>query len=115
MEQLNFLVSGFQTADDIRKMSVVEVSNSESFDDLGHAIKHGLYDPLMGPVGNNKCSTCLMKIDKCPGHFGHVELPLPVFHLHFQQQVIDIIQMTCLNCNKFHSSGDYYYKSYIKP
>ena len=40
---------GFRTAEDIRKISAVEISKRDAFNSQGHPISDGLYDPLMGP------------------------------------------------------------------
>ena len=98
---------GFHTANDIRKVSVVQVFNSETFNMLGHPTTHGLYDPLMGPwsIKAGLCTTCHLNDDHCPGHYGHIDLPLPVFHPMFQRNVIRILKMTCPVCKRFFFSG----------
>ena len=40
---------GFHTAEDIRKISAVEISKKDTFNQLGHPISGGLYEPFMGP------------------------------------------------------------------
>ena len=30
-----------------------------------------------------KCKTCHLDQEKCPGHFGHIELVIPVFNIQF--------------------------------
>lgn len=92
---------GFYTSDEIRELSVMEVENEQSFDVLGHAISGGLCDSAFGeliillvrtfliiwylflhnsgPAKKNEfCKTCGL-ID-CSGHFGHINLPFPVFN-----------------------------------
>lgn len=34
----------------------------------------------------------------CPGHFGHIELPLPVVNPFFHKAVCTILKFTCLTC-----------------
>ena len=42
----------------------------------------GLMDPRMGTIDRNfKCQTCGEGMAECPGHFGHIELARPVFHI----------------------------------
>jgi hypothetical protein len=42
----------------------------------------GLMDPRMGTIDRNfKCQTCGESMSECPGHFGHIELARPVFHI----------------------------------
>ena len=49
----------------------------------------GLADPRLGTNDRAmKCATCAGSMSECPGHFGHIELARPVFHvgLHRQNQ-----------------------------
>ena len=42
----------------------------------------GLNDPRLGTIDRNyRCATCEEGINDCPGHFGHIELCTPVFHI----------------------------------
>lgn len=39
-------------------------------------------DPRLGTIDRNfKCQTCGEGMSECPGHFGHIELARPVFHI----------------------------------
>ena len=38
----------FYSTEEIKKLSVVEVTNPQTFDALGHCTKFGLYDNAMG-------------------------------------------------------------------
>lgn len=99
---------GFHTADDIRKISVVQVSNPQTFNALGHPTPSGLYDPLMGPWSEraDNCATCQSSYVNCPGHYGHIELPLPVYHPLFLRNLIGIIKLTCPACKRFFLQGN---------
>nr|CAG4647637.1 EOG090X00BV [Moina brachiata] len=97
---------GFHTAEDIRKISVVEVTNPDTFNSLGHPTNGGLYDPRMGPHEEQagQCATCNLLMQQCPGHFGHINLPLPCFHPLFLRNLIAIIKLTCPACKCFNIS-----------
>lgn len=42
----------------------------------------GLNDPRMGTIDRQwNCETCEEGQKECPGHFGHIELATPVFHI----------------------------------
>nr|CAG4649915.1 EOG090X00BV [Sida crystallina] len=101
------LTFGFHTSDDIKKFSVVQVSNPQTFNTLGHPMPGGLYDLAMGPWSDraDNCTTCHSSIFKCPGHYGHIELPLPVYHPLFLRNLIAIIKLTCPVCKSFFSSA----------
>lgn len=42
------LIFGYYTPEEIRSMSVKEISNPKAFDKMNHPIKGGLYDPALG-------------------------------------------------------------------
>lgn len=42
----------------------------------------GLNDPKLGSIDRGfSCATCGENMSECPGHFGHIELAVPVFHV----------------------------------
>lgn len=88
------------TADDIKKQSVKHITNPETFDDLLHPNAGGLYDGSMGPVDRSDlCESCGMNNVHCPGHLGHIELPLPVYHPIFFRILQQFLNLTCYNCH----------------
>lgn len=94
---------GFHTSDDIKKISVVEVSNPETFNALGYPTTGGLYDVLMGPSTDKSgnCGTCHLDKKYCPGHYGHIVLPLPCFHPMFLRTIVSIMKLSCPVCKLF--------------
>ncbi|KAL0271516.1 UNVERIFIED_CONTAM: hypothetical protein PYX00_008585 [Menopon gallinae] len=90
------------TEDDIRKMSVLEVVTPDSFDTIGHPLKGGLYDFTLGPSGmqTDSCLTCKQTTRYCPGHFGHIELPLPVINPLFMKEICALIRSSCKSCSR---------------
>ena len=69
---------------EIRKMSSVEVKTPDTYKDDGHAYRQGLMDPHMGVIEPGLvCPTDNCKYDESPGHFGHIQLELPVIHIGF--------------------------------
>lgn len=105
---------GFHTAEDIRKISVVQITNPESFNALGHPTTGGLYDKLMGPADRKDgfCGTCHLQVSHCPGHYGHIELPLPCFHPLFLRNVANIMKLTCPVCKCFFASGEFLFSNF---
>ncbi|XP_033315278.1 DNA-directed RNA polymerase I subunit RPA1 [Bombus bifarius] len=88
------------TANDIRNLSVTKIRTPLSFNILGHPLKGGLYDPALGPLleSSDPCGTCGCNVFKCPGHFGHIELPMPVVNPLFHRRLSMLIKLACLNC-----------------
>ena len=95
---------GVYSADEIRKLSVVEINQPNSFNQLGHPQPGGLYDLHMGPFtdrGELMCPTCMLHCEHCPGHLGHIELPLPVCNPLFYNTILKLLKITCINCHSF--------------
>lgn len=44
------------------------------------------------------CSTCGHNNYKCPGHFGHIELPVPVVNPLFHKALSMLLKLSCLSC-----------------
>ena len=48
-----------------------------------------------------RCSTCHLNRHNCPGHCGHIELPVPVYHPNFMSQCLRLLRATCSYCHHF--------------
>lgn len=44
------------------------------------------------------CSTCHQGLNECVGHFGYLDLSLPVFHVGLFRATISILQVICKKC-----------------
>ena len=64
-------------------MSVAPIEYPETMDEQNQRPRHmGLADPRLGSIDRGvKCGTCDENMSECPGHFGHIELAVPVFHV----------------------------------
>ncbi len=86
---------------EIREMSAVEVKTADTYKDDGHAYRQGLMDPHMGVIDPGLiCPTDNCKYDESPGHFGHIQLELPVVHIGFVNLIKTALKATCNNCSK---------------
>lgn len=91
-----------------RKLSVKAITNARFLDAVGNVAPNSLYDLALGPADHKEvspplksrrayfqlrsvshlpvsciyqvCFTCHQDFNNCPGHLGHVELPLPVYN-----------------------------------
>lgn len=88
--------------EEIVKRSVAEVNSTESYTNGGNdAAYHGLYDPRMGVIDHKqRCVTCEQTNNFCPGHFGHINLAKPVFHVQFFETVKKMLRCVCFRCSK---------------
>ncbi|OPJ70790.1 DNA-directed RNA polymerase I subunit RPA1 isoform C [Patagioenas fasciata monilis] len=88
------------TAEEIRKLSVKPITNPQYLDNMGNPAVNGLYDLALGPPDSKEvCATCIQNFSNCPGHFGHIELPLPVYNPLFFDKLYLLIRGSCLNCH----------------
>ncbi|KAK9479521.1 hypothetical protein V1514DRAFT_351304 [Lipomyces japonicus] len=92
---------GYFTAKDIKNLSVKQITHPQVFDSLGHPISGGLYDLALGAYDKTPCATCRLDSRFCPGHIGHIELPIPVYNPLFFSQMYILIRSTCLYCYSF--------------
>uniref|UniRef100_A0A2I4CXF0 DNA-directed RNA polymerase subunit n=1 Tax=Austrofundulus limnaeus TaxID=52670 RepID=A0A2I4CXF0_AUSLI len=91
---------GMYSAEEIRKLSVKAVTNSRFLDAVGNVAPNSLYDLALGPADSKEvCSTCCQDFNNCPGHFGHIDLPLPVYNPLFFDKLYFLIRGTCLMCH----------------
>ncbi|GKT86830.1 LOW QUALITY PROTEIN: DNA-directed RNA polymerase I subunit RPA1 [Colletotrichum tofieldiae] len=74
----------FLTDEEIKAISVKRIENDSTFDNL-----------------LNPCATCNLNQSSCPGHAGHIELPVPVYHPVFLDQVLRLLRSQCVYCKGF--------------
>ena len=92
---------------EIRKMSAVEVKTADTYKDDGHAYKQGLMDPHMGVIEPGLlCPTDNCQYQDSPGHFGHIQLELPVIHIGFVNLIKTALKATCNECSKILLHGE---------
>ncbi|KAF1326351.1 DNA-directed RNA polymerase i subunit rpa1, partial [Globisporangium splendens] len=93
---------GFYSDAEIRDLSVKQITSRMSFDSLNNPVIGGLYDPAMGPVDFNMiCPTCHQTQKECPGHLGHIELPVPVYNPVLFGHMLNLLKRKCFTCHKF--------------
>jgi DNA-directed RNA polymerase beta' subunit len=97
--RIKSLQFGLFNPDELRRSSVCEVTKPDTFDGSEPVI-NGLFDPRMGVIERGpECATCENNNAMCPGHFGHIELTLPVFHMHFIHIVMKLLPCVCFRCS----------------
>ena len=95
----------FLTPEEVRAISVRQVVNPVLFDGANAPTVGGLYDPAFGPMrADDICQTCRMSHYECPGHFGHIELPAPVFHPLYMNNAYSLLRGMCVFCHRFRLS-----------
>jgi DNA-directed RNA polymerase subunit A' len=92
---------GLLPPDEVRKLSAVEIQTSDTYDEDGAPIAGGLMDHRLGTLEpRQRCQTCGNIALNCPGHFGHIELAVPVIHVEFAKQIYRLLTATCRGCGR---------------
>ncbi|KAI5859082.1 DNA-directed RNA polymerase II subunit [Tricharina praecox] len=93
---------GLLSPEEIKAMSVCHIEYPETMDDARlRPREKGLNDPHLGSIDRSfKCATCDEGMTVCPGHFGHIELATPVFHVGFINKIKKVLETICYNCGK---------------
>jgi len=92
---------GVISPQEIRKLSVVEIQTADTYDEDGAVIPSGLMDNRLGVLEpGQRCRTCGNTATRCPGHFGHIELAVPIIHVEFTKKIHEILQAFCRNCGR---------------
>ena len=90
---------GLLSPDEVRRLSVVETGTSDTYDEDGAPISGGLMDQRLGTLEpRQRCRTCGNISINCPGHFGHIELAVPVIHVEFAKPIYKVLSATCRAC-----------------
>jgi DNA-directed RNA polymerase II subunit RPB1 len=74
---------GLFPPEEIKNMSVCHIEYPETMDEQRQRPRErGLNDPKLGSIDRAyRCATCEEGVSECVGHFGHIELAVPVFHI----------------------------------
>lgn len=76
------------TSKTLLSMSTVSVTSPVFYSQYPEPQVGGLLDLHLGMSNKNGiCASCGLDVDKCPGHFGHIQLELPVIHPGYIKQV----------------------------
>ncbi len=91
----------FMSPHEIRKVSSTKIITADTYDDDGFPIDMGLMDLHLGVIEPGlRCKTCGRKVDECPGHFGHIDLAMPVIHVGYTKMVKNLLKSTCRVCGR---------------
>uniref|UniRef100_A0A146LPV0 DNA-directed RNA polymerase subunit n=1 Tax=Lygus hesperus TaxID=30085 RepID=A0A146LPV0_LYGHE len=61
-------------------------------------VQYGVLDRRMGTNQKDaECASCGKGLNDCIGHYGYIDLQLPVFHVGYFRCVINILQTICKN------------------
>jgi DNA-directed RNA polymerase III subunit RPC1 len=98
---------GIYSNPDVVNQAVLEVSDRNVYDlattadNVRALTENGPMDTRMGistKVG--KCTTCGEGLNECNGHFGHIKLALPAFHVGYLKHIIEVLNCICKDCSR---------------
>lgn len=83
--------------EEIHKLSEMEVWQKDLYNVQTKSPAEGsALDRRLGSSSKDVgCETCGKKLVDCVGHFGHINLALPVFHAGYLKATIQILQQIC--------------------
>ena len=96
---IQFVQYGCLTGDEWRKFAI-KIDRPHT---RGGPIENTPYDERLGALKNNvTCQTCgELNIDGnsgCPGHFGYIDLPEPVYNPSYMDYIVSILKCVCPIC-----------------
>ncbi len=60
------------------------------------------------------CKTCGAFLDECPGHYGHLVMPIPVFRIFFVERLLNILNSVCFFCQRLRLPVESQYYAMLK-
>ncbi|VEN45805.1 unnamed protein product, partial [Callosobruchus maculatus] len=99
--KISHISFGVESAESMQQQSHIHVvaKNLYNQDIERTPIPYGVLDKRLGTNSKGSpCQTCGKGINECVGHFGYVDLELPVFHVGYFRSIITILQTICKDC-----------------
>lgn len=89
-------------SDEITRYSSVKICNKELYVPLtNQPMPYGVLDSRLGAnKATGQCLTCGNTFQDCCGHWGHLELHHPVFHVGYFKHLINLLYCVCKKCAK---------------
>ncbi len=99
-KKIDNIAFGLLSPTEIRKMSVTSIITPDTYGEDGFPIDMGLMDARLGVMEPSlRCKTCGRRVSECPGHFGHIDMAMPVIHVGYTKILKDLLSGTCRKCN----------------
>ena len=101
--ELNNVKFDFYTPEEIKRISMKQLTITKVYNDLGTPNPGSFADPCMG-IGafdkNSTCEICHQNNENCTGHFAHIELSIPVYNPFLLNIILKLLNAKCFNCHK---------------
>lgn len=102
IKKISHVSFGIDSSEMIQQEAQIQVvgKNLYNQDQLRTPVPYGVLDRRMGISQKDaKCETCNQGLNDCVGHFGYLDLALPVFHVGHFRATITILQTICKICS----------------
>ncbi|KAJ2688348.1 DNA-directed RNA polymerase III subunit C1 (rpo31) [Coemansia spiralis] len=101
-KQIHCIQFGVPSPHEIRQAAEVEINQRDLYLAENHKpVPHGVLDPRLGISKNSDtCATCGQHMSECVGHWGYIDLCVPVFHFGYFKTTQTILQDICKTCSR---------------
>jgi len=100
-ENVKFIQFGTFTSEEWLKFSVCEITTPSPQGGSEKNREGTPYDPRMGCLENGStCATCQGDNKTCPGHFGRIILPIPIYNFMYMDVILKLLQCVCKYCSR---------------
>ncbi|KAJ1958508.1 DNA-directed RNA polymerase III subunit C1 (rpo31) [Linderina pennispora] len=99
-KQIHCIQFGVPSPHDIRQAAEVVINQRDLYTaETRKPVPNGVLDPRLG-VSNKSdiCETCGQNMSDCVGHWGFIDLCVPVFHFGYFKMTQTILQDICKTC-----------------
>ncbi|TRY75843.1 hypothetical protein TCAL_12658 [Tigriopus californicus] len=103
VRKITHICFGMQSAQEMEQCAQLQVvaKNLYNQDASRSSVPWGVLDHRMGTSQKDaNCTTCGLGLSDCIGHFGYINLELPVFHVGYFRSTIQVLQCTCKSCSR---------------
>lgn len=90
------------SAEEMRQQAHIHVVSKLLYSqDTRKPVPFGVLDHRMGTSQKDSpCETCGKPLADCIGHYGYIDLELPVFHVGYFRSTIALLQNSCKTCSR---------------
>ncbi|XP_005098920.1 DNA-directed RNA polymerase III subunit RPC1 [Aplysia californica] len=120
-KKISHVTFGSMSPEEMQRASHLHVVNKTLYsqDAKNKPCPNGVLDHRMGTSEkDNNCDTCGKVLAECTGHFGYIDLELPVYHVGHFRTTVTLLQMICKSCSAILLSDqqkENYHRSLKRP
>ncbi|PVV02627.1 hypothetical protein BB560_002917 [Smittium megazygosporum] len=98
-KRVKYIEFSVPSSEDIRKAAEIKVFHRDLYTEAREPVRNGVLDPRLG-ISDKKstCETCGLALAECIGHWGYLNLCVPIFHIGYFRETINILQNICKTC-----------------